>query len=1094
MNKPICILFSLVPRLLLAALMLITPRTSRAQSSVGDIVYTVGTVTTDANGQDWAYILWKGTQASLISNQVFAVYSKSGDVTNATPYVRRSIVTIQTDARVIEPLLRRAANLGDDLFKLQSDLLQLFASFMPSNAISRADQLSAVIRGSLNDSRYYENLLLLGGNHAGINLALGFADAELIPHGLTTFEVRVYDPIGDRDLAVIGRVTLEAGHPTVLPRPGPPVLVPELSAKGDLNIHLRWGTPDDLRRLSLMQFGYNLYRVEKHYADSKGWNEAVQPPLAALTDLVSTNPAAAKRVNTVPLTPSKMFSLAEAANVVPPTGDTNTSFIMDDDHRGRKTYVNLGFTNGAQFYYYAAARDVLGRDGQLSQGLMAVVCDRMPPLPPFAVHVKNEYTYDTATMSSNQALRVVWRQNVNTNDVTTNYWIYRWTNLVEMNALSGMISNNLIGVVPHIPGATNNSFLDNGPTSPSALNAYGKTYWYTVRSGDAGACGQNLSGPGGPAFGVLRDRNGPPAGDGTIEINCLQPYVTALKPQLNKLRTADTNNYDSQIICTRADPRFEWAEFYAIANYGSPTGGGTTVSNYLGLAFFVANDKAVTSWAVPRNPQYETVSFKVFCRAALANGKISDWVESDYSAFGTASFADVEFIAFTQATRTTLGSTINSGPCRVHDPGAGGGGSPGTNNIIVHLFPTPGSEEYRIYRRVDDGPLSLLCQGQVTNIASIITCFEDAPPVNGGTICFYGQLLDGSGNPSPMFIIGCVDCAPNTPPPTPVLAKITPTGDAGSAGMQLSWFCPPYGVERFELRIAGLPTMPNTNLNALSVLLFANGGTPSTMIYTNYGTNLSLQSYSFKTPKVGPDFGNNGAQFIINANVDPNKQYYVEVRAIGPNNTPGAFSVIRDFVWSTTNAPGPDEPWPALTPPSTSANFFALAYPLSATSPVPALNTARYEGSAVLLGLAPFSDRVSVSTREKVAIIGQAFDPVSVLLTNALGDGLFPCAMYRYQVPNALFPTPARDVIQVTPLMENIAYQLNGSQGQTNTLIQDPFVTCTQSVDPTHNYLWLWLLDTQPQISGARYKYVIVRFKENHEIDQLIPSNEVDVP
>jgi hypothetical protein len=62
------------------------------------------------------------------------------------------------------------------------------------------------------------------------------------------------------------------------------------------------------------------------------------------------------------------------------------------------------------------------------------------------------------------------------------------------------------------------------------------------------------------------------------------------------------------------------------------------------------------------------------------------------------------------------------------------------------------------------------------------------------------------------------------------------------------------------------------------------------------------------------------------------------------------------------------------------------------------------------------------------------------------------------------------------------------------TVICDPFVTITTSSDAAHRYVYLWLEDTQPQISGARYKYILVRFKPNHEIDQLIPTTEVDVP
>ena len=62
------------------------------------------------------------------------------------------------------------------------------------------------------------------------------------------------------------------------------------------------------------------------------------------------------------------------------------------------------------------------------------------------------------------------------------------------------------------------------------------------------------------------------------------------------------------------------------------------------------------------------------------------------------------------------------------------------------------------------------------------------------------------------------------------------------------------------------------------------------------------------------------------------------------------------------------------------------------------------------------------------------------------------------------------------------------------TIIADPFLTETYTSDNTGRFLWFWLRDTQPQISGARYKYALVRFKPNHEIDQIIPTNDVEVP
>ena len=1076
-----------------SALLLTTAGVARAQSGLGDIVYTVGTVVRDSHGTNWAYLLWQATQPGLVSNRTFAVYSKSGDPTNISPYVRRSIVALQTDARVIEPLLERAQNLGDDPYKLASDLTALFGSFIPPSAISRGDQLSAVMRGSMSDPRFYQNLLLLARNHAGINLALGFADAQMIGPGRTTFEIRAFDPVTSQDLAVIGRVTVEAGNPTVLPPPGSPVLVPDTSPKGDLNLTFRWGTPDNLRRLGLMQFGYNLYRVASGYAASHGWTVSNPPPLTTLAALVATNPAAAKLVNRVPITPGKLFSIAGAADLSPATGDTNTFFIRDDDGRGRANYVNYGFANGAQFLYYVSARDVLGRDGALSTGLLATVCDRMPPYPPTHVHVLNDYSYDPIAKTSNQVLRVIWRQNQQTNETVALYYLYRWTNIVQMNALQGNPANNLIGVVSHSPGITNQSFLDTGAGSPSALGAYGETFWYTVRAVDFGACGANVSGAGGPAYGVLRDRQGPPGGTGYIQINCLRPVVTAMPVSYGTLRTADLTNYNLYLDCTRNDSRFEWAEFYCLATYQADLAGSAgkiVVSNYFGQLYYQGAADVSTWWTPPQNPftnaKPVTITLQVSCRAGLANGKISNFDTTIVVPPSSQQHAKVPFQATAQSLRVIAGDGQNR-DCLEHDQS-------GTNNISVTIIPTVGTAEYRLYRRVDAGPLSLLCQGAVTNLAQFIQCYESAPPVNGGTICFYLQLLDASGNPSPLVPIPpCVDTAPNAPLPTPVLSRITSSGDSTTPKMNLAWFCPPYGVERFEVRVAGTPTPPNTNQYALSTALSSTGAPPVTMSFTNTGTNLSLDFNRFSTPKAGPAFGNSGALFQIPCSIELGKTYYVAVRALGKKGNCGEFSNFESFVWIPTNTPGPQVPWPERPLPPVATTFPTWAFYLSPSSANPLLQTSSYTGNGVLIGYAAFSHRITVSTKEGSPRIGTIMDPLTLIETNSNGGSLFPCTMYRYPIANAGGAPPSGDTIQVSPLMENIAYQITGTQ-TTNTVILDPFIATTSYSDATYNYIYLWLKDNQPVISGSRYKYILVHFGPNHEIDQLNPSNEVDVP
>ena len=39
----------------------------------------------------------------------------------------------------------------------------------------------------------------------------------------------------------------------------------------------------------------------------------------------------------------------------------------------------------------------------------------------------------------------------------------------------------------------------------------------------------------------------------------------------------------------------------------------------------------------------------------------------------------------------------------------------------------------------------------------------------------------------------------------------------------------------------------------------------------------------------------------------------------------------------------------------------------------------------------------------------------------------------------------------------------------------------------------MYLLDTQPVVAGARYIYLLVRFNDKHEIEEVVPSSIVEV-
>ncbi|MCX6904568.1 MAG: hypothetical protein NTW03_14025, partial [Verrucomicrobia bacterium] len=799
-----------------------------AQNGLSDIVYTVGTTVTDSTGRNWAFMVWQATTPSLLSGQSFAVYSKAGDVTSTAPFVRRSI----------EPLLRRSENIGEDSFKLGDDMMQLFANLMPTNTISRADQLSAVIRGSLMDDTHYQNLVLLARNHPGVALCLGLADAQMISAGKTTFEIRNFDAVLNQDVAVVARVTVDTANPTVLPRPGTPVLMPETSARGDINLKFRWGTPDNLRRLGLMQFGYNLWRVTKSYAVSQSWHVTPPTPTALTNAWAATANVAVRRVNRLPIVSSKQFTVAEAALITPP-GDTNTFFIADDDGRFDPGYANYGFTNGAQFYYFVAARDVLARNGLVSTGLLATVCDRLPPSVPMQVKVINDYSYDSAPHAQRQVLRVTWNQITNLNEAVTNYWVYRWTSMGQINAQSYSVSNQLLAVVPHLPGQARNSYLDNGAGSPDTTNDLGKTFWYTVRAGDSGACGQNLSANSGPAFGVLRDRVGPAAGTGWATINCPQPQATYVGSSPKPGGTS--TNFDFVVTYTRINPQIAWAEAYVIwRDPDQPT----YQTNQLGRHYFGVGGSLVSiPWSVSRAGQ-KSPEVRFYCRIGTYNGKVSDYKSSGIAQLPAARYlATVDFSARLAANSVVVGPQVG-GDCTTHDPV-----DPETGlipPIIVTFLPTETSQEWRLYRRVDTGPLSLICQGNITNVWDALNCIDDSLPPNSATMCYFLQLFDEHGNPSPLTKLLCLDCGSSQNLPVPLLSPITAAGHTNNPSMNLVWFCPPFGLDRFEVWIG--VDKSSASDPGLSSMLVCTSAAPAELTFTNQGTNYTFQFFPYRTP------------------------------------------------------------------------------------------------------------------------------------------------------------------------------------------------------------------------------------------------------
>lgn len=1058
-----------------------------AQDVVDQAIWTVGTVTRDAQNQDWAYVLWKPTSPDLVTGRSFAVYSKAGPPAGPAGFQRAGIVRPRNSAAAIQPLLVQAAALGDDLSRLEAQLNNLFVNLDFGALPTLAEKLATVVRGSIGQPDNFQNLLLLGGEHPAVNLAAGLGFASPIPAaGSVTFEVRDYDLARDVDLAVLGRVTVQAGQPVVLPPPGPVVHVPENSAAGDLNIKLRWATPPDLRRVSLLQHGFNVYRMPLELAMELGLDQTPPTP-EDLHALVAGNPLVV-RVNNLPVLPPADFTAQDVGafqsqnpGMAGPGGEI--FFIADDN--GRYRAGGQPFVNGAQFLYFVAARDVLGRDGRVSLGGLATACDRLPPNAPEGVRVENDYS-DDAQGQPVQSLRVFWEPQVEDgSDTVVAYYVYRWDSATEAqlhlgNPLAGVIA----GPIGHVPGVEEMTFLDHGPLSPMAPADYNRTFWYTVRSVDAGACtGGNFSPPSAPAFGVLRDRTGPDGPDGALEILCCEPVVTARTPvaRVDAVEQHAERAY-FRLTCARDTKDVAWAEF--AFGQGHP-------AEALGRIQFAPEFNEVLLLTDLGRQEGGGGELTFYCRVGSRAGLVSDYgVVRVISLPPATQRLELPFTATIQcATQTVAAGPVPTG-CTTHQ--ASIPGQTAIQPVCLTVALTPSTQEYRIYRRIDFGPLELIEQGLADQqkVPQVNYCDFDLPPA-AATVCYYAQLLDEHGNPSPMRQIGaCLGLQNLNLLPTPSLTALEPAGDAVQPKMRIRWFCPPPGVERFEVAIArrnGLtPAQVSGELSA------ATSVSPRQKTYRLTDQAFQRQFQLYRTRVIGPSFGE-GAQFAVEVAVEAGEEYDVVVAAVDPSGGVGEDSNAARLVWETP-APAPQVPWPARP--------FAGTATWDPRLQAEQLPAATYPGAAIRIG--DFKQdtylKTSADTPAAIAVLKGAVS-VESLLYQRQGQSLLPFVLYRVQVacpgPDPTHPDGG-GLAQVSPLMEQIAINqaLDGGNGM-ETQVVDPYLTITSAYDqgrfPNNGRVNIYLRDVHPVIIGACYQYLFVRMAPNGEIAEVIPTNILQI-
>src|ERR1017187_9989575 len=539
-----------------------------AAQNLSNLVFTVGTTIQDSGGNNWSYVLIGSAVPDVVRGKQFAIYGKPGFPTNTAPFTLRGMIFQQSDLLAINNLLTESTSLNEDLAAL-GDTLDILLHKMPGiNNQSLAQKVSTAFQISAGDSITAETFWLVSQVHPGLKLCAGLAFAEKIA-ATTTYEIREVNPGTGAAGDVLGRVTVTPGAPVVLPAPGYPFQVTTNAPSDHLRIRLRWGTPDALRRLSLLQFGFDVWRIPLAAAQAGGFD--VTPPSLAML-YSNTN---FTRVNLLPALATMDYAPLPGSGGPDDPTDRATYFFSDSNGRslgspvfppGTTTpgYLVPPFNDGDKFYYFITARDILGRDGLVSPGGLAQACRKFPPKAPTKLTVLNTVqvlALGGGHTTNQQRLLVRWLQNTNISDLVTQYWVYRWPNPTMALTNDATPSNNLAAVVSQLANTNLGFLLDTDASSPADPGP--SNFWYTVRAASLTACGSLLFSPNSaPASGVLRQRAAPPATTGELVGSCGTPVVMFQTfDSLANPNGPDTNNWNFRVTCQRRDSGIAWAQF-----------------------------------------------------------------------------------------------------------------------------------------------------------------------------------------------------------------------------------------------------------------------------------------------------------------------------------------------------------------------------------------------------------------------------------------------------------------------------------------------------------------------------------------------------
>lgn len=1102
------------------------------------LLFTVGTVGRDSAGDDFGYIVLQSDASEAVIGRPYAVYEKAADFATASSFTLRAVVALQTNPQTIRSILNASQRIDADFALLESRIdgyfedLDISAIGVSGDAPDLAEKVSFAVRSAQAKPELFDGLYFLGRLHPGMNVVLGLGYFGELNHSVQTWEIREWDPSSGQAEAVVGRVLLDLTvvDPALgyapLSAPGVPVEVPfpesetvySNDPRGHLNVRLRWHTPDALREDSLLALGYNVYRIRAQDAEALAWVNSgdFSCPAPSIQDVdMLLDGGILTQINVYPIMPEADLTEAEANDV----SDTETFFTADDDDRFEVGAVDT-FSDGDQFYYFTGTQDLLRRSGELSEGVLVRICDAQPPLPVDAVEVKNYFKASTdpdeiAAYGGEQHLEVRWRQLVSDNGASPTgykYYVYRWESPQEMLEKSGNPASNLVGgPINHVLGEDWGSWVDRvdgmNLDSPTMPDDAGRTYFYSVRVEDASACGGNLSANSSPVFGVLRDRRPLDDATGAVTTRCLSVDISA---KGTEFYSRGGNDYSAEPVLTlsisRTNPDIEWAE--AEVKWGKDW-------INLGRRYF-GEDGDVAIFSI--QPADTTKDFLTKVFGGDRFGNLSNELIESRQDFDATSVTGVEFLYELEHIEL-LTTDVDCGPHIVVDRSFPGGRIVGPT---VSIVPPEGAREYKLYRRINDGPLSLVAQGQSDDIFVDLADFDfedfSIPNTPSYTVCYFIQVFDEHGNASALAPVSeCIEFVREFPAPMLAQPELF-LGASNEPKARLTWFCPAAGIDRFEVWVACNESTSTGSMGDDLEFMDTLGA--------RFIEGDTQPYYVYQTRRVPSTFGQSAPEFSVDVELDPNKIYSVLVRAVAiagsGDRMTGPFSNGQVMAWTfgdTSTGPNvawPDRDLPGLLESSLEDSFngpFGMEIILDEfNGPMPALRMGQFTLIDKELDEPITYDKDVQPVEGVTTFLMPNVDPIELTSHRIIGrseagadtlKSIFPFALYRYRVDAPVYRVQSHTVEQVSPLMREIAYEADvtydigkaGGDMITVARVRDPYfvsraISPYDNSGPTHNF---YLVDHSPLQLGGTYQYLMVFFTDRGEIETVYPLNQITI-